>query len=156
MTFQEWLNDADMPQKIDGVWVDLETGIPFGGFKSSQNKYKPSEKAMDARKVAKLFGGKALAGTSKQKEWAEKIRAEKIAYMSEEHAVLACNPNGLGSHSKFWIESRAKQASEIANFFELQSGLLAQAKALRAAGKSEEYALIAAQYNELTKQWGFN
>ena len=27
--FSEWYEEADIPKKIDGVWIDLETGIPF-------------------------------------------------------------------------------------------------------------------------------
>ncbi|MBK7543185.1 MAG: hypothetical protein IPI57_15825 [Candidatus Competibacteraceae bacterium] len=42
----------------------------------------------DARSIAKAFGGKALKGTAKQKEWAEKIRASKIDGMSAEDAEL--------------------------------------------------------------------
>lgn len=30
-SFKEWYDDADIPEKINGVWVDLETGIPYQG-----------------------------------------------------------------------------------------------------------------------------
>ena len=30
ISFDEWHNEiADMPEKIDGKWVDLETGLPW-------------------------------------------------------------------------------------------------------------------------------
>lgn len=29
MSFKKWFEDADMPEKIDGVWVDLETGLHY-------------------------------------------------------------------------------------------------------------------------------
>lgn len=32
MNFQEWYSDADMPELVDGHWVDLETGIPFSAW----------------------------------------------------------------------------------------------------------------------------
>ena len=28
-SFEDWYEDADMPEKIDGEWVDLETGLPW-------------------------------------------------------------------------------------------------------------------------------
>lgn len=114
-----------------------------------------SQKAQDGRNIARLFGGRPLTGTARQKEWAEKIRAGKIADMSEDHAVLACNPDGLGRGSKFWIENRDKNADEIGCFFEQQKDLLEQAKTAREAGSAERYEEVAAQYNVLTASWGF-
>ena len=30
-SFQQWYDDADMPEKINGHWVDLETGLAYEG-----------------------------------------------------------------------------------------------------------------------------
>lgn len=159
--FQTWIDQADMPERRDGVWVDLETGLKYDpsidyatGTARAPRKT-VSAKAQDARAVAKMFGGKALKGTAKQKEWAEKIRAEKLAQMSESQAEMACDPLGLLTHSKFWIENRTRNGSEIGAFVEDQKALLKQAKSLRAAGKADEYAVVAARYNALTTTWGF-
>lgn len=32
-TFSEWYKEADMPEKINGVWVDLETGLRYSDYK---------------------------------------------------------------------------------------------------------------------------
>lgn len=117
---------------------------------------------------ASLFGGKALTGSKKQKVWAEKIRAEKLRgeqvgtsiydpkdEMTEAQAVLACDPNGLGKSAHFWIANRARRPSEIGAFFEQQKRLLADALAMRDAGKTEEFKAAAAEYNAFTTAWGF-
>jgi len=157
--FQAWLNDADMPQKAaDGSWFDLETGIsynPTHNYITGQARTTLSARALDARAVAKAFGGKALKGTAKQKEWAEKIRAEKLAGMTQDQAEMACDPAGLLTNAKFWIEARGRAAADIGAFVMNQKGLLAQARALKAAGRAEEYADVAADYNNLTASWGF-
>lgn len=33
MSFAEWYREADIPEKIDGVWVDLETGLTWDHYK---------------------------------------------------------------------------------------------------------------------------
>lgn len=33
MSFAEWYREADIPEKINGVWVDLETGLLYDDFK---------------------------------------------------------------------------------------------------------------------------
>jgi len=114
-----------------------------------------SDAATSARATAKHFGGRALTGTASQKEWAEKIRAQKIVAMPLAAAELACDPNGLGRAAKFWIENRDRTAAEIGAFLVEQRALLAQAKALHAEGKAAEYAAVAARYNALTSKWGF-
>jgi hypothetical protein len=116
---------------------------------------KPSPKAQSARATAKLFGGRALKGTAKQKEWGEKIREEKIKGMTEAQAELACDPSGLLASAKLWIENREKSAREIGAFAEQQKALLATANDLRERGDAEGYAQAAAAYNALTQQWGF-
>lgn len=157
--FQAWLDEADMPTKAeDGSWFDLETGLaydPAHNYITGAARQTLSAKALDARAVAKAFGGKALTGTAKQKEWAEKIRAEKLASMTQDQAEMACDPSGLLTNSKFWIENRAAAASAIGAFVTDQKALLAQARALKAAGRADEYSRAAAQYNAMTAQWGF-
>lgn len=110
----------------------------------------------DARSIAKAFGGKALKGTAKQKEWAEKIRASKIDGMSAEDAELVCDPSGLLTHAHFWIEHRDKDRRVIAEFERNRRKLLQEAQALKAAGDVDGYAKAAALYNALTEKWGFS
>ena len=148
MSFIKWYEEADMPEKVNGKWVDLETGIPCA---SATPKFTMSSEAKSARAIAKFFGGKALAGTARQKNWAEKIRAEKIQNMDADAAVLIVDPNGLCVHSKFWIENRAKSAAEFEKFVTTQKSLL---KKHRSAGTKNERAVIAGDYNALTSKWG--
>lgn len=121
MNFQQWYNDADMPeQQADGTWVDLETGIPFRHIRPSYSTgistRVTSQKSLDARAVAKKFGGKALTGSAKQKAWAEKIRAEKLEKLNEDDAKLLCIEFKEITKAKFWINHRDKKASEIVKF----------------------------------------
>ncbi len=158
--FQAWLDDADMPQRdAQGNWFDAEDGLPYDPTidycQLSRPRRAVSARAVEARALAKLFGGKALTGTAKQKEWAEKIRAEKLAGMTDDQAVLACDSAGLGRSAHFWIEARNRTPNEIGKFFITQKAMLARAKALRSAGKAEEYAAAANEYNALTTAWGF-
>lgn len=157
--FESWLALADIPVKQDGQWVDLETGIPYnpaadytGGCKA---RFSLGEKAQAGRDLAKSFGGKALKGTAKQKEWAEKLRAEKIAQMDNDQAVMACDPKGLLTNSKFWIENRVASGKAIGEFVQMQKALLKQANTLREMKKTDEYRAVAEQYNALTAKWGF-
>lgn len=134
----------------------------------ARKNWKAGKKVLADRAVAGLFGGKALTGSAKQKVWAEKIRAgklhgEKVGFgcyaqkdeMTDAQAVLACDPNGLGKSAHFWIANRARRPSEIGAFFEQQKRLLADALALRDAGKTEEFKAASAEYNALTTAWGF-
>lgn len=149
--FQTWLNEADMPERVNGQWVDLETGIPY--VEAYRPRQALSTKAQDARAIAKAFGGKALKGSAKQKEWAENIRAEKLAAMSPDQAEMACEPSGLLTDANFWIERRDRSGAEIGAFVQQQKALLKKAKTLKAAGKAAEYAATAAEYNALTEAW---
>lgn len=110
----------------------------------------------DARSIAKAFGGKALKGTAKQKEWAEKIRASKIDGMSAEDAELVCDPSGLLTHAHFWIEHRDKDRRVIAEFERNRRKLLQEAQALKAAGNAEGYEKVTALYSEKLEKWGFS
>jgi len=114
-----------------------------------------SGKAQDARAVARVFGGRALTGTRRQKEWAEKIRAEKIKGMDEAGAILACRPEGLGKSSKFWIENRSKSAQKISDFFKTQTKLMSEYKEAYDAKNEAAVKELAEKYNALTTKWGF-
>lgn len=153
MKFSEWYAEADMPELVGGQWVDIETGIPYAPAKTARVTL--SAKAQDARAIAKAFGGKALTGTAKQKEWAEKIRAEKLTAMSVEQAELVADPTNILQNSKFWIEHRTESAQDIADFEITRRALLKQALSLKAAGNAPGYATKAAEYNALTARWGW-
>ncbi|MDG4583412.1 MAG: hypothetical protein P9E67_04895 [Candidatus Competibacter sp.] len=156
MSFKEWYEDADMPEYVDGQWVDMETGLPYVPAQAKKARAAGvSAKAMDFRAQAKLFGGKALTGSAKQKEWGEKIRAEKLGGMTPEQAELVCDPAGLTRSAHFWIQNRAATGASIAEFETTRRGLLKQARALKARGAAAEYAAVAAEYNALTARWGF-
>ena len=161
-SFDQWLEIADMPERINGEWVDLETGFTYNDFKNSKPaRSKVNDKAIDARAVAKFFGGKALTGTVKQKSWAEEIRAKVLNVVDADAAILLCNPTSLCKTSKFWIENRAKSAADFAIFIATQQSLLAEHGVVsKKATKGDDVAIarmreIAEEYNELTEAWGF-
>lgn len=155
MNFREWYDQADMPEFKDGQWFDMETGLPYVPAPAKKQSKSINEKALDFRAQAKLFGGKALTGSVKQKEWGEKIRAEKLGGMTPEQAELVCDPSGLTRSAHFWIQNRAASATAIAEFETTRRSLLKQARALKAANDAIGYAAKAAEYNALTTQWGF-
>lgn len=158
--FDFWINEiADMPTKAeDGQWFDLETGLPYRvdvDYASGQSRprFTPSNKAQQGRELAKVFGGRALTGSAKQKEWAEKIRAEKLREMDMDQAEMACDPKGLLTAAKFWIEARARNGKEIGEFVQQQKALLKQYRTAKAAGDAGQVKALAEQYNALTEQW---
>lgn len=114
-----------------------------------------NKKSLEARNVAKMFGGKVLTGSRKQKEWGEKIRAQKIEGMDADDAQAACDPNGMGRSAHFWIANRDREPAEIADFFKMQTELLRRYHQAREANDVSKVASIAEQYNELTTLWGF-
>lgn len=69
--FNAWYSNADMPELQDGVWVDLETGLPF----------------MPVAK-AEAFDGQDLEGTALQQKSAGKIRNKMIAKLTAEQAEV--------------------------------------------------------------------
>lgn len=172
--FQAWIDQADMPQRgDDGRWVDLETGIAYNpAFDYAGNRPRAaraalSSKAIEARDVAKFFGGKALKGAAKQKEWAEKIRAEKLKAVSGEHAELICEPDNLLQNAKVWIENRNKSGRDFAEFVMTYRAKGGEAAKIRAQGVTFpvgshervnceiKLKRIVAEYNALTSAWGF-
>lgn len=76
----------------------------------SKKRQSVSDTANKARSKAKEFGAKALKGTKKQKEWAEKIRAEKLNDFKDPSIISF---RGEWTHSKFWIENRDKNGTQI-------------------------------------------
>lgn len=157
MNFNEYVSDIlGLHQSLMSREEIEAARRDYDNLQPAKAAHRPlSQKAREFRDDAKFFGGKALLGSRKQKEWAEKIRAEKLRGMSEEQAIFACDPDGLGKHSKFWIENRERSGNEIGGFFEKQKALLAKAMELREELKQEEYALVAAEYNALSAEWGF-
>ncbi len=85
MSFKEWYDNADMPEKDSkGKWIDRETGIYYEPENNFTSRSKVSSKTAEIRKEIKKFGCSALKGTLKQKEWAEKIRIEFFKKFSDE------------------------------------------------------------------------
>jgi hypothetical protein len=170
MTFEDFI--SDILGLHEGLMSEAQRKEALAAFSawmtksSERDRWKAGEKTLTDRAVAALFGGKALTGTAKQKVWAEKIRAEKLGgesgafysrnEMSDAQAVLACDPKGLGKSAHFWIANRNRKPQEIGQFFEAQKHLLAEALALRATGKADEYKAAAEAYNRLTEEWGLH
>ncbi|RLM24766.1 hypothetical protein BIY29_08605 [Brenneria alni] len=162
--WQFWHDEiADMPTFDDAgrYWYDAETGLRY----DSKTYYLPtpakrppkkhSQKTLDARNVAKFFGGRALSGTAKQVKWAEVIRAEKIQQLTESQALICCDPNGLMKNAGFWIDNRERSAKDIGEFAERYKQLIADYQTAKAAVNADHVAAIAAEYNALTALWGF-
>ncbi len=111
--FKEWFDEADIPmQDKDGRWYDAETGFSYSDYQRNNSSTKAtmprqnvSEEAKEYRKTASQYGGKALTGTRKQKNWAEKIRNGILESLSEENCRIICM-NKSAHSSKFWIENR--------------------------------------------------
>ncbi|MGV8637666.1 hypothetical protein ACV35N_37225, partial [Pseudomonas aeruginosa] len=78
-----------------------------------------------------------------------------VQQMNQDQAEMACDPSGLLTAAKFWIENRNARAQEIARFVMQQKALLAQHRYAQAAGQADKVAKIAAEYNALTARWGF-
>ena len=151
-TFAKWYDDADMPtQAADGQWYDAETGLPYSYQKPRKAM---TQKAIDARATAKFFGGKALTGTTAQKEWAEKIRAAALDKMSDGDAAVVCCKSGLLNTARIWIENRGKTAAQFASFAVSQKTLLAAYKAAAARQDADSAKKISEEYNALTAVFG--
>ena len=46
MNFNEWYQEADMPEIVNGEWVDLEDGIPFSAWQPTATKVRKSVKSV--------------------------------------------------------------------------------------------------------------
>lgn len=43
MNFSQWYNEADMPEIVNGEWIDMETGIPFSAWQpAKRTAHKPA------------------------------------------------------------------------------------------------------------------
>lgn len=160
--YEAWVAAAKPTQNAQGYWVDANGHQYQPEWDYVRNKLRTfnlSGKSLDARAGVKLYGAKALKGTAKQKEWAEKIRADKVSQLrSIDDAIIVCDPTSLAATAAFWIDNRTRSGAEFVAFIKECRALLAMAKALKESGESTEsteYAAVAAQYNALTSAWGF-
>ncbi|WP_330983597.1 MULTISPECIES: hypothetical protein [Enterobacterales] len=159
--FEFWHNNvADIPQRDENGWYDLETGLRYDPSHAYHQKKKVTRKKISpqtavARSTAKSAGGKALTGTAKQVKWAEVIRAEKIKCMSEEAAALCCSPDGLLSSAKPWIENRDRSPQDFAQFAVAVKTMREEYEVASAKGDVEAVKKIATEHNALTASWGF-
>lgn len=113
--FWHWYSEvADIPVKQDdGTWVDLETGIPYVPEPAQRPARRPlRESTREARAVAKAFGGRALKGTRRQKDWAEGLRARVLPAVTAEQAAILVHLEGT-QHASFWIDTRAYSPGQI-------------------------------------------
>lgn len=93
--FKLWYADADMPEKVNGRWVDLETGIGF-----------------NAREwMPKLPAIPELSGSEKQVAWATKIRNDFMYKISDIETKKRLVAKHLSS--KFWIDNRNLTPGEM-------------------------------------------
>lgn len=112
MSFSEWFEDAEIPVKRkDGEWEDRGCGGIYIA-KTKANRKPLSDKIKEARAVAKDFGGKALKGSKKQKDWAEGIRANILKNIDKNLAETLAS-NALFQHSSVFINIRNKSHSNI-------------------------------------------
>lgn len=112
---------------------------------------------MPAPPAIKALVGRSLTGGSqKQRDWAERIRLSIVMRMSIEDAVRVCDPNGILTDARWWIEQRNLLPSAIADFVFEQTQRLAKCQALRESGDATAYAEEAAAYNALTSRFGFS
>lgn len=145
--FEAWHEEvADIPQQHpDGSWFDLETGLSYDPsidytFKSQSTL---SSNALDARIAANKFGGKALTGSTKQKNWAETIRASVLATVPPDQARLICSASSLTGKSKFWIDNRDVSPAKIAEFIKVLIFAVRGANSASRAGNTVDPDLIA-------------
>tara|TARA_Y100000588_G_scaffold394265_1_gene513828 strand:+ start:7296 stop:7808 length:513 start_codon:yes stop_codon:yes gene_type:complete len=113
--FLSWYEEADIPGiNSDGKWEDFETGFLY--CPPSQTDRKPrapvSDKIKEARATAKDFGGKALKGSAKQKNWGESIRAELLKKVNLELARVLASHDIFENASAF-IAIRTKSVAEV-------------------------------------------
>jgi hypothetical protein len=119
-SFSEWKEEADIPMKDeDGNWYDAETGISFKDWSAGETKTirkKVSVITTEYRKTIRDIGGSSLSGTMKQKEWAEKIRADKVKQLQDDQRHILVAAYKVFDKASFWIANRDKAATEIYNY----------------------------------------
>lgn len=145
--FEFWANQiADMPQRDALGWCDLETGLrynPSVNYSGKAQRVTASIRTLDARGVAKQFGGKALTGSTKQKEWAEKLRAIVLLAVSSDQAELICTCASVTGASKFWIDTRNVSPTKISALLENIIAAVKIANTMQRAGEIVDPAFIA-------------
>lgn len=131
--FNYWKEEvADIPiQDEDGNWYDAETGFRFDNtihYKTGgkTTRWTPKNDVKDHRKIAKFYGGKALTGSTKQKVWAESLRAKVLTSdaLSDEQKV-ALLELGIVKTAKFWINNK-----DLAPKYFIAEQIIAEAAAL--------------------------
>lgn len=101
--------------------------IIFEGFKSAEKRAEQQKQARikeaeqkriartaEARKTAKMLGGKALTGTAKQKAWAEDIRKNFLSLDLTDESISFVTSSQMTATAKFWIETRNINRQELA------------------------------------------
>lgn len=163
-SFEDWV--SDMYDQHLGLMSPEDKAEAFKAYQAAKKaaeseKGTKSEKAVlsEAAAAAKLNavskGGVALKGTPKQREWAEKIRQQRLSAMTPEQVAIAVDPNGLFVNAKWWIETRDMDARQLGGFFEAQKKMLALARKQQAENAASAYAETVKIYNGLTGQFGF-
>lgn len=80
--------------------------------KQIQGEKKALANAKNARQDSKLFGGKALTGSPKQKSWGETLRKAFLSKVTVEQAEQAVNAP-IAQTAKFWIETEKCTPADI-------------------------------------------
>lgn len=128
--FNHWKNEhADMPTLGDnGIWFDMEDGLSYDpsanyGYTAAPKCTARQEaarkisldKAKEARKLAKFYGGKALTGSAKQKSWGESIRNDVLASsaLSDEEKEKLLQVGGFTQTAGWWIDNKDVPAREF-------------------------------------------
>lgn len=122
VSLEYWKNEiADMPALVDGVWVDLETGLAYADCQEVEvartrttTEQKHLDRTVKARQTAKALGAKALKGTAKQKAWAEDIRKAFLEQDLTDDALSLVTSSEMTATAKFWIETRNISRQELA------------------------------------------
>lgn len=75
--------------------------------------------SLKSRSIARGFGGKALTGTKRQKEWGEDVRAKIVKQVTPEIAQALCNDDRLQS-ARFWINNRGRSPEDFSRLVSQQ------------------------------------
>lgn len=105
-----------------GLYEDRDTGITskyddIVSAKSAsqrQPRQQVSNQAKEARKTLKEFGFKAFTGSAKQKNWAEKIRNEKMQELTSDQKEFFATQDLMPAHkASWWIDRRDIEAFQF-------------------------------------------
>lgn len=124
ISFDEYCSDFfDLDTALMSDEQRKECYAAYSKMLSKPERKPLNEKTIWARNVAKRFGGKALTGTKKQKDWAEKIRAEILASLEATSALRSAQDLASITEAKFWIENRNKTYHEFAELINKKMGI---------------------------------